>query len=214
MNKPFHWFVKITGVLPFLIITRPKIYYEDKSIQNKHIHKKAIIMPDHHSVYDYASIMFTFFTRDISCVVSELMFKKSKWMNWFLHNVGCIKVDRNETDFAFIKTCTDKLNQNKVVEIFPESRIPLDNEETPIPFKPSVTILALESNTLIIPVVTNGQYFSKKRLRVLIGKPINVFDYYDDSKSKAHNITNITNILREKTKQLAYELKSKTKESK
>ena len=33
----FNWFVKITGWLPYKILVRPKIYYEDKSVQSRKI---------------------------------------------------------------------------------------------------------------------------------------------------------------------------------
>lgn len=210
MGKLFYGFVKITGILPYLILKRPKYYYEDKSECSRRLPKNCIIMPNHASVYDYMTMMFTFYGRGVSCITASSTYDKSKMMKFFLRSLGCIKVYRDSYDFSFINKCSDLLEKGYAIELYPEARIPRDDEETPLPYKPSITLLALENNALIIPVVTNYRYKEKKeRIKVLIGKKINLVDLYDDSLSNNDNIKKLTEYLESNTKRLYDELKSK-----
>ncbi len=193
-----NWFVKITGYIPQLFVFRTKIYYEDKKIQGIRIRKKAIVMSNHHTIYDVAGMIFLFPFRTLRCLVAELMFKKNFLMTFLLKMLGAIKVERNTHDFSFIDKSLKVLDKNGVIEIYPEARVPLKGEELPLPFKPSVAYIALHSGAPIIPVATNGKFFHKERARVIIGKPIDVREWYDDSLDEKQNLANITEKLREK----------------
>ncbi len=210
MSKFVSGFVKVTGWLPYLLIARPKIYYQDKKVQSRKIRGKAIVMPDHHTIWDFASMMFTFPGRNMRCVVSELMYQKGKFMTGLLNGLGSIKVDRSAGDFTFMDKCVSTLSSGGVVEIYPEARLPLKGEQTPLPFKTSVSVIALNSQAPIIPVVTNGCFFGKKRLRILIGTPIDVNSLYDQSLDEKEAIQLVTERLREKIIELKYELERKT----
>ena len=50
------------------------------------------------------------------------------------------------------------------------------------------TINAVKQDIPIIPVYTNGEYFHGKKAKVVIGKPIDVKELYDDSKSEKENL--------------------------
>ena len=209
MSKAFCWFVKITGWLPYVVCMRPKVRYLDKRSVKRAMKGKAVIMPDHHSVWDVAAMMFTFPRRNLHCVVAELMFNKSRFFAWFLKAIGSIRVDRNDHDFAFITEAGRVLDGGGVVEIYPEARIPKMEEQTPLPFAPSVSYIALMGGAPIIPVVTSGNYFTKKRLRVLVGKPIDIAELWRDDLSEKENIDSITNQLREKIIELKNELETR-----
>ncbi len=211
MSKFFCWFVKITGFIPFVLFNRPKYYYEDKKAQNRTIKGKAIVMPNHVSIYDFATIMFTFPFRTLRCLVAEIMFNKGKLMAWFLTKLGAIKVDRDAKDFTFVDKGCSVLAKRGVIEIYPEARIPEKDEERPLDFKPSVSMLALLSGAKIIPVAHNGKFLKKERLRVLIGKPIDVETLIDESLDEKAQLDMATKKLQQKIKELTYELQQKTK---
>ncbi len=207
----FNWFVKITGYLVQKIVFRTKVYYEDKSLQSRRIKGKAIIISNHTSVYDYAAEIFVFYSRTLRYQMAEVLFKK-KFLGLFLRAMGGIYVDRNSHDFSFMLKSEKILDKNGVVGIFPESRLPKEGEERPLKFVPSATYLALNSGAKIIPVYTNGEYFGKKRARVIIGKPLFAADYYDDTLSEKENIEKITEILRQNTIRLGKLLDEKSKD--
>ena len=194
----FSWFVKITAWIPQLIVFRTKIFYEDKKKQNRLIKGKAIIASNHLSVYDMAVMMFVFPFRTLRCLVAEIMFQKNFLFTFFLKSLGSIKVERSTFDFSFVDKCCKVLDKGGVIEIYPESRLPKSDEERPLPFKPSAVYIALISDTPIIPVYTNGKYFTKERTRIVIGAPINVRELYINELSEQENIANITEQLRNK----------------
>ena len=208
----FHWLVKITGWLPYCLILRPKISYENKKIQSHRIKGRAIVVSNHRSVWDVATAMFTFPTRTLRCAVAELMYKKNALMSLFLRLLGTVKVDRTSHDFSFLSGCGKILDRGGVVEIYPESRLPFKHEEIPLEFKPSAVYLALKTGAPIIPICNNGRYFVKQRIRVHIGCPIDVRGLYRDELSEKENVANITAYVRGKIIEFQKQLEKQEKE--
>lgn len=202
----FHWFVKITGFIPQLLIFRTQVFYEDKSVQDRRIKGRAIVVSNHRKLLDFAVLTFVFWRRTLRCVVAEVMFQKNFVMTLLLRCLGAIHVDRNAFDFTFIGRCKRILDKGGVVEIYPEARLPKKDEELPLPFKPSAVYLALETDTPIIPIYHNGQHFSREHMRVMIGKPIMVRELYDENLSQKENIEAINHYLRGKIIELREEL--------
>ena len=202
-----NWFVKITGWIPQLLIFRTKVHYEDKSIQDKRIKGKAIVVSNHNCLMDFAVLMFVFWRRTLRCAVAEIMYTKNAFMTFLLNFLGCVRVDRDSHDFSFLGKFKKILDKGGVVEIYPESRLPLKGEQLPLEFKPSYVYLAMESGAPIIPVYNNAKPFSKERERVIIGKPVYVEQLYDSSLSEKENIKNINAYVRSKIIELGKELK-------
>lgn len=193
----FNWFCKITGFIVQFFAFRTKVYYENKSVQSRRIKGPAIIISNHTSVYDYAVFLFVFFSRTLRYQMAEILYKK-KILGLFLKMMGGIYVNRDNHDFSFIYKSEEILKKGGVVGIFPESRLPLENEEKPLPFKISAAYLAMLSNVKVIPVYTNGSYFNKKRARVIIGEPIYMEQIYNPNLSEKENLETISNIYRNK----------------
>ena len=192
----FNAFVKLTGWLPWTLIARTKVHYEDRAAQGRKIRGKAIVISNHTTVWDYAALMFLFPGRILRCVVAELMYEKNPILTFVIKNLGSIRVDRNAADFAFLSKCCKVLDQGGVVEFYPESKINQEDRQQLLPFKPSIAYLALESSAPIIPVYTDGNYFGKGRNHIIIGKPVDVRQLYDDTRSEKENIAAITEYLR------------------
>lgn len=189
--------VKITGWLPQKIVFRTKIYYEDKSVQKRRIKGPAIIISNHTSVWDYACFLFVFPGRTLRYQMAEVLFKK-KVLGVFLKGMGGIYVNRDANDFSFISESEDILRDGGVVGIFPESRLPRPEEERPLPFKSSAAFIALSSDVPVIPVYTKGDYFNKKRNRVIIGKPINAAELTDSNLSDKDNLQLVSDSMRQR----------------
>lgn len=193
----FNWFVKITGWPAQLLCFRTKILYEDRRVQGRHIDGRAIIISNHTSVFDYAVYLFVFWTRTLRFQMAEVLYEKPL-LGWFLRLLGGIRVDRNAHDFGFLPKSLSILSRGGVVGIFPESRLPRPGEERPLPFKVSAALLALESGAKIVPVVTNGSYFCRKRARVLIGKPIHAAELLEEGVTEKENLAIVSERLRER----------------
>ena len=198
----FNWFTKITGYPFFLIAFKTKVFYQNRKVQGRRIRGKALVVTNHKAIYDFAVWMFVFFTRTLRCIVAEVTFLKM----W-----GAIRVDRHDNDFDFMWKSIDILKKGGVVEIFPESRIPEKDEPTPLEFKPSYVYIALRSDAPIIPVFTDGCYFSKKRSHVMIGTPIYASELYDEALGERENIEAINSFVRNRIIELGEELEKRKK---
>ena len=128
MSSFLNWFVKITGFPGEFFFYRKKIYYEDKNHTNRKIKGAALVVSNHTDIYDYPLMMYTFLSRNLHCLVAEITYDKNAFMKWLLKGLGAIRVDRNNHDFAFMSETTRLLKKNKVVLVYPESRIPNENE--------------------------------------------------------------------------------------
>ena len=217
MIRFFNGFVKVTGYLIQKIIFRTKIYYEDKKHTNRNIKGAAMIISNHTDIYDYPLMMYVFPKRNLHCLVAEVTYDKNKPLTNLLKGLGAIRVDRNNHDFSFMGQTSELLRKNKVVLIYPESRLPLENEVgTLLDFKPSYIYSALETGAPIIPIYTNGIYGKlkkkyKDRARVIIGKKIFVQDLYDSSKSEKENIEYINDYVKNRILELEALLKEQSK---
>jgi 1-acyl-sn-glycerol-3-phosphate acyltransferase len=168
MSKFVLWFVKITGWLPALLYFRKKVIYED----NEKIKHKgpALLVSNHKALMDYPLYMYLYPFKTIRTLTAEVIYKKGKLMAWFIKKIGCIKVDRLSYDFGFMDQSVEALNKKDSVLIFPEHRLPDDDNMRD--FKPSFVYIALESKAPIIPLYTDGKYGKKGPAHVVVGKEI------------------------------------------
>lgn len=208
MNYLFLWFVKITGWPVQLFYYRKKVIClnGDKSLRK--IKGGAMIISNHTSIYDYPLVMYTFLGRIIRTLVAEIMYQKNKFVSKLLVRIGSIRVDRTVSDFGFLGEMIDCLKRGQLGLIYPESRIPKENEKgTLLEFKPSYVYIALNAKVPIVPVYTNGIYGKlkrkyKNRAKIVIGEKINVNDLYDESKTEKENINYINDYVKNKVLEL------------
>lgn len=211
MSKFVLWFVKITGWIPNLLYLRRKTYYKNNNKIIKKRKEPAVIISNHTSLMDFPLYMYTFMGSTIRPLVAEVTYNKNWLMRVFLKLIGGIKVDRDNYDFSFMGECINALEKKHSVLIFPEGRLPKKEEKELLSFKPSFVYIALESDTPIIPVYTNGKYGLKGKTRVIIGEKIYVNDLMDENKSTEENINNICNYFRDYIIKLRDELNEKEK---
>lgn len=195
MIRLFNNIIKITGWPAQFICFRTKIYYENKAVQGRLIRGSAIIVSNHTAVYDYAVMLYVFFTRTLRYQMAEVLFRK-KLLGPFLKRMGGIYVDRDSTNYGFMSESAKILERGGVVGIFPEGRLPREGETPPIAFLPGAAYLAISTGVRIIPVYTNGSYFNRHRARVLIGTPMDPADYCESGRSEKENIEALTDAMR------------------
>lgn len=209
----WNWFTKITAWPAQALVFRTKVYYEDKALQSRFVKGKAIIVSNHTTVFDFAEYLFVFFPRTIRAQMAEVLFEK-KLLGVFLNMLGGIKVNRNTHDMGFMAKSEAILKKGGVLLIFPEGRLPRPGEARPLPFKEGAAFLALSTDTPVIPVYTNGKYFSKKRARIIIGKPMTMSDYAGDGSNPTEDIKLATDALRQRIIELGGLLNERIKEEK
>ena len=207
MVKLIQFFVRVTGWLPQKLCFRTKILYEDRDVQGRSIHGSAILVSNHTALFDYAAMLFVFWSRTLRYQMAEVLFKKPV-LGPFLKLMGGIHLDRYAHQFGWMQQSQAILARGGVVGIFPEGRLPVKGETPPIDFQPGAAYLSLASGVPIIPVWTDGEYFTRRRAHVMIGTPLDPGAFSSLPLSEKEKITLYTKAIRDKViclKELAHE---------
>ncbi|MDF2839346.1 MAG: 1-acyl-sn-glycerol-3-phosphate acyltransferase [Clostridia bacterium] len=113
---------------------------------------------------------------------------KNKFFGAFLRNIGVFPVKRGEADMKSIKTCLKLLKENKIMGMFPEGT---RNKTGELKAEPGVAMIAIRSNSPVLPIaiISNYKFFSRTIVR--IGKPMMLDKYYDE-KLQSEDYLNIS----------------------
>src|SRR5574344_1500404 len=105
----------------------------------------------------------------------------------FFKAMGIIPVNRKIHDTTVIPTCTNLLEKENIIGIFPEGTINR-TEDIIMPFKKGAVVMAMRTNSPIIPFAITGTY-TKKQIKIKFGDL-----YY----IKSDNVEKETKILEDK----------------
>ena len=117
-------------------------------------------------------------TRMTHFMARDTLFKKG-FMNWFLHKVGVIPLDRKKGDIKAMKTSIALLKDGASVALFPEGTRSEDG--TLQPPKPGIGFLVAKGEVPVVPVYVHGSYeawskhsggLKRKPVAVIYGKMI------------------------------------------
>lgn len=101
---------------------------------------------------------------------------RNKLLGILLHGLGAFPIKRGEADIRSIKTSLKLLNSGKILALFPEGT---RNKTDEVVAEPGIAMLAIKSKVPVIPAAIISSYKFFRRTKVIIGKPIELTDYYD-----------------------------------
>jgi len=108
------------------------------------------------------------------------MAKAELFKNFFsralMNALGAFPIKRGEADLRSIKTSLKLLGSGKVLGLFPEGT---RNKTTELVAEPGIAMLAVKSKVPVLPVAIISSYKFFRRTRVVIGKPIELTEYFD-----------------------------------
>lgn len=134
----------------------------------------ALICPNHLSIYD-PCIVGTITKRYIHFMAKAELFK-NPLLGWLLRQLRAFPVDRDQVGIATIKKSLKLLKEDEILGIFPEgTRI---KEGKRIQPASGFVVFALKTKKPIIPIHISGDYGFRKKIRVVVGQPIFLSDYY------------------------------------
>lgn len=150
-----------------------------------------IFASNHQSIYDilmlagYLPVQFRWLAK------KELF--HIPFMGWHMSRVGYIKIDRSNMRQAALsfRKAAEKIKGGVSVVIFPEGTRSTDGKLQP--FKPGLFSLASHSGVPIVPISISGSKdivrkgsfrVNRGKIRMAIGKPIDVSKYQKKSKTK------------------------------
>ena len=200
--KILYWFLKIILYLPI------RIFFPTHITGRKNLGKgKVILVCNHQSNLDPLIISLLIPKQPYFLAKQELF--KNKFLSSFFKQIGSIPVDRKNVGISTIKEALSVLKQEKRLVIFPEGtrkKISLEDSEN---LKNGAGMFALKAQCNVVPM-----YFTKKPgflrfTKLIIGKPINLEEYFD-LKTTKENIS----IVGEKIKNSMIDLKKSTQRKK
>lgn len=170
----FYDIVKFISILPTLLYFRLKTYYINNKKQKGLFRGKSIIVSNHAGYTDPVIISYAFWRRRVSFVATSELFQK-KFFGKFLRLVRCISIDKNNVSVRTFKDVKERLDRGHLVSLFPEGQV--EREENVQTFKSGVVMMAIMTDSPIIPMYVHKRTKWYKRQVVMIGEKIYLKDY-------------------------------------
>lgn len=112
-----------------------------------------IIAANHTSNFD--PILLSLACRqEIWFLAKEELFKFRKWFNWLIRTWNALPVKRGAVDPKLFKTCSQLLQENQTLLLFPEGTRNQGNDL--LKFKPGIGFLAVTNSVPVIPCYIAG----------------------------------------------------------
>lgn len=157
-----------------LLFFKRKTYYEDRA--QAHIFRGGkLIISNHFNILDYVMTSFIVYPRKLNVVTCEIPFK-NKLLAFGMKFFGAIQCNRETRSMRFMDESANVIKKGQLVQIFPEGRNTPDGKIHE--FKRSYLVIAHRAKAPIIPIVTDGNYGLFKRAGVMIGKEIDLSEFF------------------------------------
>ncbi len=158
-----------TIVKPLMyLLYRPNI----TGIDNIPKEGKTIVYSNHISMLDPV-LIGCILPRRVYFMAKEELFK-NPLLRWLLTNLGAFKVKRGSADISAVKNALKVLKEDKVFGIFPEGTRNAELGE----FSHGIAAISHRSKAVTVPVVIVDKYRLFRPTRVVIGKPLELDEYY------------------------------------
>lgn len=175
MNIKFYKSIKKILTLPIKLIFNTKV----EGLENLP-NKPYILAGNHRNMFDVV-ILITNVDDEIHFMAKKELFK-FKILNSIFTKLGAISVDRQNNDIKAIKESFKVLKNKEVLGIFPEGTRN-KSDSILLPFKEGVTSIASKTKVPIVPFGISGE-FKRNKLKLNIGKPININEIEKENQTK------------------------------
>ena len=163
-------FVKVTGTVPVLLWLRPKVHrpYGTKTPKGE-----ILISANHRSLIDPVIVHTAFPSRRMHSLATKDLYD-TKVKTIFFNQMHCIMVDKQNFTLSAFRDVVDRLQQGKMVVIFPEGGLNRGEENTILAFKSGAVLMAHKASVSILPLYIVHRTKWYQRQHIVIGKPYNV----------------------------------------
>lgn len=145
-------------------------------IGKENIPKKggAILALNHRSNWDVVVAAISC-PRPLNFMAKKELFS-NRLFGWLISQFGAFPLSRGKGDVKAIKTAIGRLNEGKILQLFPEgTRV---RNQSDVKAKAGVAMLAVRTKVPVIPGVIVGEYRPFRRIYVAFGKPVSLEQYY------------------------------------
>ena len=135
----------------------------------------TIICSNHVHMLDSISVVIRFKTKRMTRVMAKEELFRNKIVAWAFRKAGAFPIKRGKGDTEALEVAKDYINKGDMLLMFPEgTRNGLDKG---LKMKKGAAILALSTNSVIVPIGIKGNYKPFTKVRIRIGKPITMEKY-------------------------------------
>lgn len=190
----FYYFARVI-IVPVLFV----LMFCPKIVGRKNMPKKGkvIYICNHKTLLD--PVIFGYFSRRQIIFLAKKELFKNKFATFIMEHYGAISVDRGSGATGAIKKAFKVLKKEQPLGIFPEGRRVKEMDLGH--FEPGAAMIALKTDTPVVPVAIKGQVKFFHRLKVVIGEPMNLKDYVG-SEVNTDSIAEATELLHNKILEL------------
>lgn len=170
---------------------------------------RAVIVSNHFSFVDPIYLLKLSKNDTIHIVAKKELFEK-KLISKFLKSFNGIPIDRDNPGISSIIQVTKALKNGDKVGIFPEGTRNKTKSNLPLNFKGGSVVFALKAKCPIVPVMMQKKARLFRKTRIIVGKPINLDEYYD-KKLGVDEINDLGTLVRNKMIEIQTELNTMLK---
>lgn len=167
--------------------------FDVKGLENIPKDGAAIICANHIHLLDSVTIVIHIKRMIYIMVKKELM--KSKIGYWFFDKLGCFAVDRGKGDVKAIEDAEGHVKDGDLLMIFPEGK--RNGMAKGIKMKKGAAMVALQTKTPIIPVGISGSFKLFTKVKIRIGKPMDLTEYFAMEKTGPREWITVTKKMEE-----------------
>lgn len=191
--------MRVTGA-PLILWFRVKRIYSSPEAKKK-IKGGALLISNHISLADPMYLLLAIWYRRHHFVAMQKMFE-NKFKKWLFSKVfRCIEVNRENVSIKSFKEITNHLKSGKLVTMFPEGHINIENDGVN-PFKSGMVMMAVKSGCPIVPVYIKRRKHWYSRLVVGIGEQISIDKFSSSNNPTLEEIDKAAKYLQEEEHKL------------
>lgn len=172
-QKPRHTFLYSFVMALYVVLAKVVFFMRFYGRENIPREGNYIIMANHVCMLDALTLAMCNLRCEIHFMGKKELFS-NKFMAWVWTQVHAFPVDRGNMDMGAMRTAMKVLKEGETLGIFPEGTRSKTGEM--LPLLSGASVLALRSGVPVIPVYIAGRYRPFRRMRVMVGKPVELTD--------------------------------------
>lgn len=132
-----------------------------------------MVSANHHTMIDPIIVQMAFPFRRLNSIATKDLFD-TPLKAFFFKQVHCIKIDKDNFSLASFHDVVERLDERRVVLIFPEGGVHAKGGNEIKAFKSGVVLMAHKSNAPIIPIYIVRREKWYHRQHIVMGQAIDV----------------------------------------
>jgi 1-acyl-sn-glycerol-3-phosphate acyltransferase len=142
--------------------------------------KGGVLLVSNHQSFLDPVLLGVWLRRAVNFIAKVELFR-GRAFGWFLRNMHVFSVRRGEGDVGAVKEAIKRLQEGRILMMFPEGTRTEDGQIRPI--QPGIGMLVRRAEAAVVPAVIHGAFeawpkgrrlFRPHRIRVMYGPPLDI----------------------------------------